>query len=349
MTPPLCIAAALLLVVPQSGEADRLFDSGVQKLKNGNLDGAIVDFTKVIELDPRHVEAWSERGLAKHKKGLHDEAIEDFSRALYLDPKNVMAARRRAASKGGKGDAAGAIEDYSLCIRLDPRNSVYFNSRGNWRLRKGDLDGALADHNHNLQLEPKSATGYYCRARVKRERGDVAGALADINQAIELNSKDAPHHFEFRGCLWYDRQAWKEALADFKTACEMAPTFMHESRFRIWLVRSRLDEVAPATADLSAWLRGLKEPHPWTKNVGNFLLGEMSEEHFLLSAKAADEIEAIELRGEAFFYVGCKHLLAGKTEAAAESFEKAAEMGQRGSNERFTAAVELKRLRKKSK
>jgi tetratricopeptide (TPR) repeat protein len=67
----------------------------------GNLDDAISDYTKVIELDPQHGEAWMFRGACKAQKGslvndrhqalkLITEAHPDYQRAAELMPENEL-------------------------------------------------------------------------------------------------------------------------------------------------------------------------------------------------------------------------------------------------------------------
>jgi tetratricopeptide (TPR) repeat protein/DNA-directed RNA polymerase subunit RPC12/RpoP len=62
--------------------------SGAEKLKNGDVNGAITDFNQAVELDPRYANAYHNRAYAKVKKKQYAAAIEDIQRAIQLDPKN---------------------------------------------------------------------------------------------------------------------------------------------------------------------------------------------------------------------------------------------------------------------
>src|SRR4029077_5734245 len=62
--------------------------SGAEKLKNGDVNGAITDFNQAGELDPRYANAYHNRAYAKVKKKQYAAAIEDIQRAIQLDPKN---------------------------------------------------------------------------------------------------------------------------------------------------------------------------------------------------------------------------------------------------------------------
>ena len=61
----------------------------------GRLDKAIEDYTKAIELNPQHANAYHNRGLAWSKKGDRDKAIEDYNKAIELNPQYADAYNNR--------------------------------------------------------------------------------------------------------------------------------------------------------------------------------------------------------------------------------------------------------------
>lgn len=61
---------------------------GIEKATQGNLTGAILDFTKAIELEPKNPALYYLRGSALAKLSQTDRAIHDFKTILKLDPKN---------------------------------------------------------------------------------------------------------------------------------------------------------------------------------------------------------------------------------------------------------------------
>jgi tetratricopeptide (TPR) repeat protein len=52
----------------------------------GNLDQALLDLNKAIELDPGNSNAYANRGLVYQAKGLKTQAIADFETHLRLEP-----------------------------------------------------------------------------------------------------------------------------------------------------------------------------------------------------------------------------------------------------------------------
>lgn len=59
---------------------------GIIYAAQGNLDQAIVDYTKAIEAGPEYIDAYYNRGLAHRQQGLKTQAIADFETCLRLAP-----------------------------------------------------------------------------------------------------------------------------------------------------------------------------------------------------------------------------------------------------------------------
>ena len=127
------------------------------------------------------------RGIEKAKKGDLDGAIADFDRAAELNPKDDAPYYNRAQAKRLKKDTAGAIADYTRAIDLGSTNPAAYNNRGNARAENKDLDGAIADYTRAIELKPDYARAYYNRAVVKKDKGDTTGAEADFKTAKKLD------------------------------------------------------------------------------------------------------------------------------------------------------------------
>lgn len=98
------------------------WDSGVTKSESGDNNGAIIEFSKAIELYPNHIGTpgtYFARGIVKNTLKLYDEAINDFSKSIELgyklkDDESVISIsyNSRGNSKGLKGDLKGACKDW---------------------------------------------------------------------------------------------------------------------------------------------------------------------------------------------------------------------------------------------
>jgi tetratricopeptide (TPR) repeat protein len=129
------------------------------------------------------------RGIEKAKDGDLDGAIANFDRAIELNPNDDVPYYNRAQAKRLKKDTAGAIADYTRAIELGSTNPAASNNRGNARVENNDRDGAIADFTRAIELKPDYARAYYNRAVAKKAKGDASGAAADFKRAQELDPK----------------------------------------------------------------------------------------------------------------------------------------------------------------
>ncbi len=133
------------------------FKRGESKLAKGDMDGAIADYTKAINLNPRYEDAYGARGRADFLKGEMEGAIADCSKVIELNPEYSDAYLLRGLARKAKGELDGAIADYSKAIELKPDFADAYNDRGDAKQGKGDIEGANADHAKAMQLKAGSS------------------------------------------------------------------------------------------------------------------------------------------------------------------------------------------------
>jgi tetratricopeptide (TPR) repeat protein len=65
-------------------DADTYYNRGNAYEKKGQYDKAISDFTKAIEINPRHADAYYSRGVVYYYKKDYEKALDDFYKAQKL-------------------------------------------------------------------------------------------------------------------------------------------------------------------------------------------------------------------------------------------------------------------------
>jgi tetratricopeptide (TPR) repeat protein len=346
----------------KSKEAAAYANRGIAKLKSNDLNGAIADFNRAIQVDPKLARAYELRGVAKRRR--HeltaygrvnifrrntepsanrsadlDSAIADFNHALELDPKNVNAYRHRGMAKVERGDRGGAIADFNHALGIDPKNAAVYLDRGHVKLNEGNLEEALADYNRSLQLDSNNANAYYIRGDAKVDSGDGSGAIADFNRALQLNPKDELSYYG-RGQANFLARNWAAAVRDYERYCDVWKSNQGYARFGIWMARSQLGERESADKELAAHFA---EGRTWPSKIQAYLLGNLSEREFLAAVSPDRKIDPYN-RCEAWFYAGMKNLLDGNKAAATELFKKCVATGPRTIEEYAFAKAELKTL-----
>jgi tetratricopeptide (TPR) repeat protein len=156
---------------------------GLVRNQTGNYQGAVEDFDKAIQGDPKNAFAYNNRAWAKQNLGRYDEAIADYDQAIQLDPKLAMAYSNRGLCHHKQRNLEAAIADYDRAIKLDRRSALAYNNRGLARMESGQFDAALEDYEQAIQLDPELALAYYNRALLRLECPDPA--LRDPKKAVE--------------------------------------------------------------------------------------------------------------------------------------------------------------------
>jgi tetratricopeptide (TPR) repeat protein len=143
-------------------KARPIYGRGTVYRDRGDLDQAISDCNKAIELDPECAEAYNSRGIAYVKKDNIDQAIADYNKAIALVPEYAEA----------------------------------YNNRGAPYLKKGNFDQALADCNKAIELNPRYASAYYNRALVYFIIEQYAKSREDLHRAQALGCEINPEFVE---------------------------------------------------------------------------------------------------------------------------------------------------------
>ncbi len=99
------------------------------------------------------------RGYWNHQKKDLDAALADFNRAIQLDPKHVEGYDYRADVWTDKGELDRAIADHDMAIRIDPTYAAAYYTRGRVYETKGQIDRAVADYNAALSAPARDRTG----------------------------------------------------------------------------------------------------------------------------------------------------------------------------------------------
>jgi cellulose synthase operon protein C len=128
--------------------------------RKGDWKATFSSMNKVLQYDPKHVEALVKTGQILLAGGKLDLALERSNKALEIDKNNVSALNLRAAIQLKLNDPAGAVEYANLALEKDPGNQDAYVVLATERLSAKDdakaieyLDKALAKDEKNLAIQ----------------------------------------------------------------------------------------------------------------------------------------------------------------------------------------------------
>jgi tetratricopeptide (TPR) repeat protein len=247
---------------PREASDGDLVNRGIEKAKNGDLDGAIADFNRAAELNPKDDAPYYNRAQARRLKNDTAGAIADYTKAIELGSTNPAAYNNRGNARVETKDREGAIADYTRAIELKPDYARAYYNRAVLKKEKGDKAGADADFKRAQKLDPeligeesapdsenKSNADLVERGAEKGKKGDLDGAIADFDRAIELDPKNAVAYYNRGHAKWVKKDA-AGALVDCNRAIELDPKSA-EAYLERGTLKGRTQDLDGAIADLS--------------------------------------------------------------------------------------------------
>ena len=208
--------------------------------KQGEYEGAIRGYDRVIEIDPNFADAYYNRGVAKVRLKEFQEAIEDFDKAIELKPDDIFCYLNRGVAKDQIKEFPEAIKDFDEAVKLDPEYPYSYVNRGIAKAKLGNHEGAVADFDKAVDLKPDDAEFYFNRGIAKAKLGNHEGAVADFDKAVDLKPDDAEFYFN-RGKSNEELGNTKQSAEDFakaeklrrKTMSKMPPEKLRDIENRL--------------------------------------------------------------------------------------------------------------------
>lgn len=160
-------------LLAESTDAALLNNRGAARASEGDVKGAIEDYTHAISLDDSLAQAFSNRGNALTKLARYEDALTDYDRALERAGDVAAIYCNRGLARKMLGDLPGSIEDFEAALRLDDRFAPAYLARGSVRALTGDVQGAVRDLERFLEISPAAP-----------QAPQVRTALTRLNQAL---------------------------------------------------------------------------------------------------------------------------------------------------------------------
>ncbi|MGD0745856.1 MAG: tetratricopeptide repeat protein, partial [Verrucomicrobiota bacterium] len=154
---------------------------GTALRQKGNVDEAIAQFQKALEIKPDFALAHYNLGNALAQKGNVDEAIIQYQEALQINPDDADAHNNLGLALLKKGNVDEAIAHYQKALQIKPDYGLVHFNLGSALLKKGNMDEAIAQFQKALQINPDYAEA----------RNDLAWVLATCPQASLRNGNQA--------------------------------------------------------------------------------------------------------------------------------------------------------------
>ncbi|HTV43133.1 MAG TPA: tetratricopeptide repeat protein [Candidatus Sulfotelmatobacter sp.] len=307
---------------------------GLALLELRDWDEAIVDFAKAIQVNPDDARAYFGRAVGELFLKEYEKSLSDDSDAIGLldDTVTPGAYSLRAHIKSRLKDRAGALADANSGIELKKSDSSAYLTRATIELLWDDFSGASNDLRTAVSINPTNSEIYLYRGMIEQKLGKLDAALADYKQGLIFDT-EAFHTADIEEAMGYaqaEMGRWQPALETFRKAMAFdSPP--DDIRFDVFLIECRMGQTEQAKKELTAYIPSIPKAKAadWTTSVALFLAGTLDETNFLAQATttAKRPTDVAGQIGDAYYFAGMEHLLAGDKDGASERFKKCLKVG----------------------
>ncbi len=131
--------------------ADGFYYRGICYRKLDRFNESITDFNAILTKLPDEPTLLCERAISLFKNQQIELALDDLNKAVELDPNNPYRYTSRAFIRAYV-DIDGAIEDYQKAIELDPEDEIAYNNLGLLQEQKGNFREAKKSFNESNKI-----------------------------------------------------------------------------------------------------------------------------------------------------------------------------------------------------
>ncbi len=220
----LAISVAFNLVASYERSADFHHNLGFVLSRKGQVDEAIAQFRKALEIRPNYSEAHVSLGTALLQKGQVDEVIAQLKRALELQPNNARDHNTLATALLQKGQVNEAITQLQKALELAPNYPEVYYNLGCALFQKGQVDEAIVQFQTALELHLNYADVHNNLGSALLQKGRVDEAIAQFQKAMELQPDSAAAHNNLAFAFLQKGQV-DEGIAHFQKALELRPNY----------------------------------------------------------------------------------------------------------------------------
>lgn len=100
--------------------AQKHFKNAIKMSVAGNINGALNEYLKAVQIDPLYSKAYNNLGYIYRMKGKKELAIKYYNKALELNPKDDTAYTNLASVYDSLGQYDTAIEKFHKALEIDP-------------------------------------------------------------------------------------------------------------------------------------------------------------------------------------------------------------------------------------
>jgi len=177
---------------------------------------------KVLDDDPKNLDALLTIGTAYHRLGKIKDAIAYMKQTAELYPKSAEAWSRLASLDLGDRDPNNTLNLMKKAVELDPHNAGDLYNLGWMYEQLGDIPKAIALYEHAIQTSPLTFEAMNNLALIYEQNGQADRAIELLDRAIRVDPELEVGYVNMANHYVRQRE-WRSALSAYDRVLEIDP------------------------------------------------------------------------------------------------------------------------------
>ena len=165
---------------------------GLALFQQGQVDDAIAQYQKAVEIYPNYVAAHYNLGNALLQKGQLDTALAQYEKAVEIDPNDAAAHINLGNAFFQKQQLDEAVAQFEKAVEINPNDAEAQYNLGNAFFQKGQLDEAVAQFQKALKIDPNSFATHYNLGGAFYQKGQLDEAITQFQEVLRLKPDFSP-------------------------------------------------------------------------------------------------------------------------------------------------------------
>ncbi|MBU1205385.1 MAG: tetratricopeptide repeat protein [Proteobacteria bacterium] len=152
-------------------------------------------------------------GLSLTEAGFYEEGIKEFTRAIELNPRHGQAYLNLGYTYAMMGKIPEAINAYEKALVLSPYiRSEGRNNLGLAYLKQGRIEEGIKEFQKAIEARPNNANPYYNLGKYYAQNGEIDQAIFYLERAAQIE----PEFFHIHMILSqvYEKKGWRDKSQD---------------------------------------------------------------------------------------------------------------------------------------
>ena len=163
-----------------------LYESGIQALKNGNLQLAVDLFQRAVQQEPKHKSAWNDLGRAYLGLNQNDQAIAAFKKQIEINPYDPYAYNNLGLAYEAELKYDDAIKQFQKQIEINPLDPFAHAALGEVYVKQKNFAAAVPELEKAVALQPQNAVLEISLGQSYIATNQTEKGMAAFEKAISL-------------------------------------------------------------------------------------------------------------------------------------------------------------------